>query len=345
MGLILRTNRTNLPAGATVQNTRLTNTQMDNNFIFLQSYVDQISGGQGGQGPVGPQGPIGNQGPVGLTGNQGPIGNQGPVGVTGSPGPNGVAELALVTLTVASASQYMSLGWITIGQPYLITDADPNLYGASSEFGFGEGTNILLSGVDENNFSSNGYGKFYNPNYASYSVWNPGVTYSVDDKVIYGGQVWNLTGTASVGSVGYYSLDTDWEVIDYTDTDFYNVTWDKIEYNIVDNYISSRYDEVNNNSVTDSYNTLYFMCETHPIQAFRWGHDSVQNCRVDNSYFGCLNFASGSISEIELRNGSFVFDYNLFNNAILQSITLSNFSTLNSFTITGGNLHNINIDE
>jgi len=303
MGLVLRASHENMPAGAIVANGRLTVSQMDNNFIFLQSIA-----GVGGSASV-------------LT----------------------VASASV--LTVASASQYITNGSIITGQPYLITDADPNLYGTGtySPFGFGEGTNILLYGVSENSFTSSGYGKFYNPNYASYSVWDSTATYSVDDKVIYGGKVWNLTATASVDSDSYWDLQSDWEVITYTNTAYYNVVWDEVEYNIVDNYITSRYDVVNNNRVTDSYGTWYFMCETHPIQSFRWGHDSVQNCRVDNSYFGCLNFLSGYIWDVELKNGSMIWNIYLRNDAILQTITLSNFSGLSTFLIDGGYLQNINI--
>ena len=333
MGLILRTTHDNLPAGATVSNSRLSVQQMDNNFIYLQS----IAGGTGSIGAVGATGP------KGATGNQGPIGPTGATGTPGAAGPNGLSSLSLVTLTVASASQWMENGWITAGHPYLITDTDPYLYGTSSQFGFGEGTNILLHGVDSNNFSTIGFGKFYNPNYASYSVWDSTATYSVSDKVIYGGKVWNLTATASVGSDNYWNLQSDWEVVDYTDMTFYNVVWNEVEYNIDDNYITSRYDVVQNNRVTDCSGTWYFNCETHPIQSFRWGHDSVQNCRVDNSYFGCLNFVSGYIWDVELKNGSMTWDINLFNNGRLQTITLSNFSSLSEFVVDGGYIQNINI--
>ena len=345
MGLILRTTHDNLPAGATVSNSRLTVQQMDNNLIFLQSIA---GGGPGGVGATGPQGATGNQGPVGATGNQGPVGATGPKGATGNqgvPGPNGLSSLDLVTLTVASASQYMEAGWITTGNPYLITDTDLNLYGAGSQFGFGDGTNILLYGVDENNFTSFGYGKFYNPIYDNvYGVWDQGLTYSVDDKVIYGGKVWNLNGTASVGSVSYWSLDTDWEVIDYTNTDFYNVVWDEVEYNIMNNYITSRYDAVYNNKVSDSYGTFYFDCETHPIQSFRWGSGTVRNCTVENSYFGCLNFVNGGIGDVKLENGSMIWNINLFNGAYIETVKLSNYSELSYFLLDGGYLSNITID-
>ena len=350
MGLILRTNHTNLPVGAVVQNTRLTNAQMDANFIFLQSIA---SGGTFsiGIGATGPQGPVGNQGPVGATGPQGATGNQGPQGATGTnglAGPNGLSSLDLVTLTVASASQWMENGWITTGNPYLITDADPYLYGGaglspSNIFNFGEGTNILLYGVDENNFTTSGYGKFYNPKYDVYNVWDITATYSVDDKVIYGGKVWNLTGTASVGYSDYWTLDSDWNVLDYTDTTYYNVVWDEVEYDISNNFISSRYDAINNNKVSSNYLVQYFYCEAYPIQGFRWGHSNVSNCTIENSYFGCLNFVSGDIYNINLSNTSAIYNIDLRDGGELYDINISNLSQLSSFTIDGGKVYNITI--
>jgi hypothetical protein len=295
MGLILRTTHDNLPAGATVSNSRLSVQQMDNNFIYLQSIASgntdltnlstdiipaansvyslgtsasqwkslHVSGQTiyiGGvplstnngslvvnsinlgttASPLILSADTNNNNTLIINGTPS-IGATGPKGPTGNPGPNGLSSLSLVTLTVASASQYMESGWITTGNPYLITDADPNLYGTSSQFGFGEGTNILLYGVDENNFTSSGYGKFYNPNYASYSVWDSTATYSVSDKVIYGGKVWNLTATASVGSDNYWNLQSDWEVIDYQNSRYYDEEKKNIKYSIADDNINSRY--------------------------------------------------------------------------------------------------------
>ena len=93
MGLILRTNRTNLPVGASVQNTRLTNVQMDNNFIFLQNIASGLVGATGTTGSQGPQGPAGPQGTTGSQGPQGPAGPQGLQGYIGPQGPQGLQGL------------------------------------------------------------------------------------------------------------------------------------------------------------------------------------------------------------------------------------------------------------
>jgi len=64
---------------------RLTNVEMDNNFLYLQSLITGSSSIDGTQGPQGPQGEIGpqgygQQGPEGPTGSYGPQGYQGPTG-------------------------------------------------------------------------------------------------------------------------------------------------------------------------------------------------------------------------------------------------------------------------
>jgi hypothetical protein len=96
MGLTLRTNHRNLPVGSVVQNTRLTNTQMDNNFIFLQSIASGTigpTGADGIQGPIGPQGVTGSDGVQGIQGPAGPQGLQGSIGSIGPQGTQGVQGL------------------------------------------------------------------------------------------------------------------------------------------------------------------------------------------------------------------------------------------------------------
>lgn len=75
---------------------RLTNQEMDNNWLYLQDLVTGSSSGsqgpQGYQGPQGLKGATGSQGSIGLTGSQGPQGFSGvtgPQGPTGSVGPQG----------------------------------------------------------------------------------------------------------------------------------------------------------------------------------------------------------------------------------------------------------------
>ena len=90
--------------------------------------------------------------------------------------------------STASAISLIESNGVVPGTSYLIKGVAAN--SISPQILFANGIDILLSGVSSNKFSNAGYGHFYNPNYASYSVWDPlnvGVTFSEGDVVIYGG--------------------------------------------------------------------------------------------------------------------------------------------------------------
>jgi len=262
-------------------------------------------------------------------------------------------------LTVSEAKDLMSSSEVVTGQFYLITDAAPYLYGTQSDFGFGDGTNIIVQGLDENTFYTNGWGKFYNPKYNDYDVWDYGASYSVSSIVIYGGRVWGkYTNTGNDGSNDYLNLDTDWVPLSHLDETYYNVVWDEIEH-IIDaevygygdpiSFISSRYDARNNNLVKNNLAVLFYHCEMDPIQGFRWGHElgdngGVANCEVINSYLGCLNFVSGSIYDIYLTGFSHIYDINLRSSS-LYGIKLSNNSGLHNFSVVdGSSIYGVEID-
>ena len=104
-----------------------------------------------------------------------------------------------ISITYSTAINLINTNSVVSGQNYLITDCDPSLYGSSSSFNFGNGTEVIIQGLDNSNFSSQGYGKFYNPIYYNpntsigYNVFNSGSTYSISDIIIYGGRVWELS--------------------------------------------------------------------------------------------------------------------------------------------------------
>lgn len=268
----------------------------------------------------------------------------------------GLAQGGSITeLTVAEALDLVTNSGVKAGFSYLITDAHRGLYGASSSFTNGQiGTNIILRGLDDTHFSSNGYGKFYNPIYASYSMWNSSATYSIGDKAIFGGQVWtNTTGNTgnSLGdgydSSSFISLDPeDWSVQVYTDNTLYNCVWDEVEYSLSDDFIISRYESANNNYVNNASRTFWFYCEINPIQSFRWGSfneygPTVTNCSVIDSYFGCLNMINGNIDTVELTSFSWIYNISLTGYSWLYSIKVGNNSGINTFTLDNSSLRNI----
>ena len=244
---------------------------------------------------------------------------------------------SLTQITYSEAQALIETSSVVAGQSYLITDADPLLYGSSSSFNFGPGTNIIIKGLSENTFSSNGWGKFYNPKYDTYNIWDADNSYTYLSTIIYGGRVWKKNSTdvphQNNDVIDYLNLDTNyWTPQDYNDTSFYNVAWDEIEFDMVGNFMISRYESRNNNLIRSSKLTSYFFCEIYPIQAFRWGHtidffgeyqNGVENCELIDSYLGCLNFISGYIVNINMR-GSMMFDIKMSGTSYMENIEMRN---------------------
>ena len=246
----------------------------------------------------------------------------------------------LVQLTYTEALDLLDAQGVKEGTRYLITGFDIELYG---------GTDILVDGLPSNQFSSDGYGRFYNPNYNKHSTWDSANTYVANDIVIYGGKIWkNLTGsTGSTNSI--FALDdTNWELqSDYTNT--YITVWDKIEIGWGDgNYcINSRLDSFRNNYVRVGQLGLdgdrWFFCGVNPIAAFSWGNNNVTDCTVIDSYFNCLNIINTEIYGIKFENYSFVFDLT-FKNSYIESWIFTNESGIYGGTIENCQFTNITLD-
>jgi len=285
----------------------------------------------------------------------------------------------IITLSYNEAVNTMQEGNVVAGSYYLITNVNKELYGTYSPFGFGEGTDIILTGLDSNNFTKNGWGKFYNPNYyqmsftqsggtgltSGYFVYDSSVTYSTGNIAIYGGQVWQSKTSSNINnSSNPFSLDTDyWNKLPYNNTNYYNVVWDDIEFDFGINsvwtnelssdpsgWITSRYDGVCNNLVKMTGYTNWFFCEISNIQAFRWGHlaeyGGVVDCEILDSYAGLLNYVSGSteyggVSGLKMTNYSYIYDLQILNGGFLNKITLENGAGLSNITINNSGIYNL----
>lgn len=208
------------------------------------------------------------------------------------------------------------------GHKYLIVGAHSNLYG---------GTDVLVYGTSENSFSARGYGKFINPNYSVYSVWDVNESYGVDTLLIYGGSVWKNIGGVTGSSNDFFNLDDNWEKQAYTpDNDYYKISWDEITYDVNNDMILSRYEVLSNNRViTTALTSSWFFCGFNPIKVFRWGHpyngdSGIGSCTIDNSYCESLNiYDNSSMTAITLTNYSIITNVGL-RGSYLQKITLDN---------------------
>ena len=261
-----------------------------------------------------------------------------------------------VLISRDQANLLINTSEVVPGQSYIITNAHLQLYGSNSPFNFGDGTYVLVRGLDSTHFSSGGWGKFYNPIYnGDYSVWDdgdhsgPSATYSPGDIVIYGGRVWMKTSdTGYSGSLDLFTLDTDWTAQNYQNTLYYNVVWDEIEYDLYNDFIVSRYNIKYNNYVKQGYDTWSFNGGYYPIQVFRWGHgvgdNGVSSCNVINSYFECLNFINGSMFNIDLSNNSAIYGMYLANGSQLSQIKISDGSYMGHVYLDSGSyMNNITI--
>lgn len=247
-------------------------------------------------------------------------------------------------LTYTEALSLLASEGVDDGRRYLITEFDVELYG---------GTDILVQGLLDNQFSTSGYGKFYNPNYGSMSVWDPSENYATDDLVIYGGKVWeNLTGTAGTTDTYPFTLDnTNWLLQeDYTNTDHYVAVWDQIELGFAEGEycINSRYDSYRNNYVRvgqlDSGGDRWFFCGVNPIAAFGWGNDNINDCDIKDSYFNCLNIiGTTTIYGVKMSNYSFMF-FTSFKDSTIEALNFENESGCFSLNLDNSTFKNCNLD-
>lgn len=232
------------------------------------------------------------------------------------------------------------------GKRYLITGFDTELYTGMT------GIDVILTGISNNGFSENGYGKFYNPGYGWIDVWDGDNEYSEEDLVIFGGKVWrNLTnGTGS--NEDMFTLDnTNWELIDdYTNNEYYYTSWDDIEVGYSDGAfcINSRYDSFSNNYVrvgqlNNDGSDRWFFCGVNPIAAFGWGNPRISDCSIIDSYFNCLNVINTDIYGVKMENYSFMF-FTSFKDSTIEALNFENESGCFSLILDNSTFRNCNLD-
>ena len=254
-----------------------------------------------------------------------------------------IGDTGILPINIEDAANLISESTIQVGTYYKISGVDTNLYG---------GTEIIVKGISANQFSSNGWGLFYNPKYENFPVWRSDGEYNTDDTIIYGGSAWrSINGTVG-GTIDLFNLDENWEIINPLQTYCYNKKWDAIEYDFVNNFICSRYEvEANNFISIDQMTSSWFWCNVNPMKIFRWGHPynpftqkGVKDCRMINSYLNCLNFIDGYISGVELSNFSSIYDIQLKNSSSFEQVSLNNNSQMYSVELDNSSIYNLKID-
>lgn len=152
-------------------------------------------------------------------------------------------------------------------------------------------------------------------------------SYSVGNKVKWGGKVWqNLTGAVG-SSVDKYTLDgTNWSEISYNETD-YVVTWDEITYDITNDFITSRRDNLGN-VVEQSYDNYNSLSGYIAIKDFQWGNSNIISNHCIESLFETINHKGGSIESNMITGGSYIEANTFGRGFVMYNCTFSEYSWL-----------------
>lgn len=136
-------------------------------------------------------------------------------------------------------------------------------------------------------------------------------SYASGSKVIWGGRVWgNLTGAVGSSNNPFELDNTNWELIDYNEAD-YNISWDEIEYDIINDFITVRKEAISGNIVEQTYNDWLDWDWYRAIKVFQWGNPFNQDeytgmgqNRINNSMFFTINFRGRLCVNNEIKNYS-----------------------------------------
>jgi len=208
----------------------------------------------------------------------------------------------VITITAASFS---SLSSYMANTTYKITDADSSLYG---------GTEIYLLTNASGVLNDRGIGKFYNPKYnqaiTGYGIWNSSASYATSSMVIWGNYLWeNINGTNLNASIDQFTLNpTEWNLIPFNSFN-YNISYDEIKYDVVNNRITYR-NERNTNIVNTSYDKIQ-TASFSAIKAFQWGNlyntstqKGVGSVKVDGTSINLINATSSNFTSKNYFGGS-----------------------------------------
>lgn len=270
----------------------------------------------------------------------------------------------VIEVTLAEAQTLVNNSTVVVGGLYKITGVHKNKPAARIEVLYDDGTNsgvtIYLWGIAPNEFSAEGWGEFYNPNYDHadyggvdpdgagfylYNIWNgdgydggDAPTYAQGRHLIWGGYVWeNVAGNLGVSTTPF-SLDSEWTKVAYNNTDYTKVV-DYIEYDFANDWITRRRQA---EPVIDVIFPFQFWNDAdrapaqitfHGIAAMQWGnkyskttHLGVGLMNINDSYCELINFRGKYALGISMFNYSWIHDNDITKDSYLDGLTLNNYS-------------------
>lgn len=182
-------------------------------------------------------------------------------------------------------------------------------------------------------------------------------SYSVGEKVIWGGYSWtNVNG--NIGSAtDILSLNSEW-VKDTYDEINYNLVVDSISYDYENDMITRRHEESSNNLVIYTFEDYNFFANNvslydNAISVFMWGNKynglvGIENNIVENSYFECVDFKGNYIFNNTLSKHSLIYyntmsvNSNLSFNELIDSAFAANtiilYSVISYNRLNSGNI-------
>jgi hypothetical protein len=177
-------------------------------------------------------------------------------------------------------------------------------------------------------------------------------TYNPTDKVFWGGKVW-FNDTGSIGtSIDCLNLNSDWIFVGYEDS-LYDIVWDDIDYDYINDIIISRKDKNDNLVKADkgTFDYFYNLYGFNIISVFQWGNSyeystlvGTGNNTIHNSYCENINFTGKTFLNNSFSKNSFLKN-NLFHNlSYFNNNSFDNNSSFyNNILINSSYLYNNNI--
>ena len=241
---------------------------------------------------------------------------------------------------------------------------------------------IYLRAITNNTLESEGIGEFYTPKYNTsddnLGIWKgellqngmiDSLSYNIGDKVIWGNQFWeNISGEIGANIKEYYDepydeyftpklqnwLSDDWNIITPNDDEsLYNVQFNKIKYDIGNDYISYREDGFGNKNEL-SYNTLLdyfpdsdilnfapeFIYNINSIALFQWGRNTNSNNNISESIVINCNYKCYSFKDNSILEKSIIVENNFLNVKFEGNNIIRSSIVANNLKIYGGIINN-----
>ena len=227
---------------------------------------------------------------------------------------------------------------------------------------------IYLKAITNNTLEIEGVGEFYTPKYntsdSNLGIWKgellangmiSSASYNIGDKVIWGNLFWeNISGEIGnnnyvLEGIGSYKLnnylsETDWRLITPNDDEsLYNTNFNVIKFDLKNNYIYYREDDLGNkyelpydvllktfpNSLVRHY-AYQFIYNINSISLFQWGRSEVNNNFIKDSIvlncnYNTLSFRDNVILEKSIIEKNSLLGVYFIGNKLTKSSINSNY--------------------